>query len=272
MHIAQTLFNPLRMLGQYLKGISTYSQAITVLNRYRLWRWVILPGLVSLILGGAAIAVAAYFVGDLSRWLGEQWPFDFGEETFELVMTIISIMLAVVLVLLSLKYIILVLVAPFMGILSELVEARITGQEPPSVSIGQIIKDIGRGLAIAVRNLFREIFYILLVTIAGLFIPVVGQVLSSGLIILIQSYYLGFGNVDFTLERKRYTVGDTVNFVSSYRWLVMGNGTAFMLFLLIPIVGLVLAPGLGTVAATLNSLEVLDGVKYQPAATLDDYD
>jgi CysZ protein len=258
------------MFGQYLKGIGTYSKAIDVLNRYRLWHWVILPGLVSLLLGGAVVAFAGYYVDDLSRWLGEQWPFDFGEQTFELVMTILSFTLMVVLVLLSLKYVILVLVAPFMGTLSELVEARITGKEPPSVSIGQIIKDVGRGLAIAVRNIFREIFYTLLVTILGLFIPVVGQVLSSILVVLIQSYYLGFGNVDFTLERKRFTVGDTVNFVSSYRWLVMGNGTAFMLFLLIPVVGLILAPGLGTVAATLNSMEVLDGVKYQPQRSLDD--
>lgn len=258
------------MLGKFFKGIRTYGLAVNVLNRYRLWRWVILPGLLSLLIGGAVVAFAATYTDQLAHWLGEQWPFETGEKTFELVMQIIAIILMVVLVLLSLKYVVLVLVAPFMGTLSEKVEARITGQEPPDASFLQIIKDIGRGLAIAVRNIVREIFYTLLITIAGLFIPVVGQVLSTLLILLIQSYYLGFGNADFTLERKRFSVRDTVNFVSSYRWLVMGNGAGFLLLLLIPGLGLLLAPGIGTVAATLNIMEVRDGIKYQPVRELDD--
>jgi CysZ protein len=258
------------MVGNFFKGIGTYGKAINLLNRYRLWRWVLLPGLISLVLGGAVITFAAFYVDDLSIWLGEKWPFEFGEQVFEVVVGILSVIVMVVLVLLSLKYIILVLVSPFMGTLSEQVEAKVTGKPAPEASFGQIFADIGRGLAIAARNIVRELFYTIVLTVVGLFFPVVGQVLSSVLIFMVQSYYLGFGNMDFALERRRYSVADTVDFVNSYRWMVMGNGAAFILLLLIPGVGLLLAPGLGTVAATLNAMEALDGVTYQSRDMVED--
>lgn len=250
----------------FFKGLGTYRSAMDALNRYHLWGWVIGPGVISLLLGGLAMAAGILYTDDLAAWLAEQWPFETGEEVFEVAMNILAVIVTVVLVLLSLKYIVMVIVAPFMGTLSEKLEESITGKPIPDASFGQVMKDIGRALSIALRNIVRELFYILLITIAGLFIPVIGQIVSAILIFLVQSYYIGFGNIDCYLERKRYTVSDTVNFVNSYRWTIMGNGTGFMLLLLIPVVGLLLAPGLGTAAATINGLEALDKVKYQPEA------
>ena len=80
---------------------------------------------------------------------------------------------------------------------------------------------------------------------------------------MIQAYYAGFGNADFTLERRRYKVNDSVRFMRQNRALALGNGAGFLLLLLIPVVGLVLAPGLGAVAATIDSVEAIDQTSYR---------
>ena len=150
-----------------------------------------------------------------------------------------------------------------MGVLSEKIEAKITGKPAPEVSVGEMFLDLIRGLRIAIRNIIREVLYTLTITLLGLLIPGLGQVVSGGLIFMIQAYYAGFGNADFTLERRRYKVNDSVRFMRQNRALALGNGAGFLLLLLIPVAGLVLAPGLGAVAATIDSVEAIDQTSYR---------
>ena len=251
------------MFSQFFKGLGTYSLTFKALSRYKLWHWVILPGLLSLLIGSTMIYFGITKADDLAHWMIQIWPFEFGEETVELIMAILSGMIMVILVLLTIKYLVIVLASPFMGILSEQLEARLTGKATPEVSFGQMLQDILRGLRLALRNIVRELFYTLLLTLTGLIIPVIGQIISGILIFLVQAYFAGFGNLDFTLERRRYNMKQSVDFANSYRWLATGNGTGFLLILFIPILGLVLAPGLGTAAATIDGIEVLDQAKYR---------
>lgn len=257
------------MFDRMLKGIRSYSLALQLVSRYNLWFWVILPGLLALAIGGVVIAWGISAIDPLSTWMASIWSFEWPEwlhwlkTAIEMGTEILAGMIIVILVLYSIKYLAIVLGAPFMGILSERVEARLTGQPVPEASFSQILKDILRGLRLAVRNIVKELFYTLLLTIGGLFIPVVGQIVSAVLIFLIQAYYAGFGNMDFTLERRRYNLKESVNFANSYRWLAVGNGTGFLLLLLIPVVGMVLAPGLGCVAATADTIEAMDDKAYR---------
>ncbi len=251
------------MFGQFFRGIGTYFLTFDILSRYKLWSWVILPGLLSLLLGGATIWAGLSVIDEAADWVISIWPYDWGTEVVEWASMILVGMLVVILVLLVIKYLVIVLAAPFVGILSEKVEARLTGKPVPEASFGQVLKDILRGLRLALRNIVREILYTLVITVLGLLVPIVGQILSAILIFFIQAYYAGFGNVDPTLERRRYNLKESVNFASSYRWLMVGNGAGFLLLLLVPVLGLVLAPGLGTVAATIDGIEVIDKVKYR---------
>ncbi|MEM9985781.1 MAG: EI24 domain-containing protein [Bacteroidota bacterium] len=251
------------MFGQFFKGLGTYSLTFKALSQYKLWHWVILPGLLSLLFGGAMIYFGITKADDLAHWMIQIWPFEIGKEVMELVLAILSGMIVIILVLLTIKYVVIVLASPFMGTLSEQLEARLTGKPTPAVSFGQMLKDILRGLRLALRNIVRELFYTLLLTLAGLVVPVIGQIISGVLIFMVQGYFAGFGNLDFTLERRRYSIKQSVDFANSYRWLATGNGIGFLLILLIPVAGLVLAPGLGTAAATIDGVEVLDQAKYR---------
>ena len=108
-----------------------------------------------------------------------------------------------------------------------------------------------RGTRIAIRNVIRELLLILFLTILSIFGPI--GIVTSILIILIQAYYAGFGNMDFTLER-RYSVQESVLFVKERRGLAIANGLVF-LGLLTTFIGIFFAPAWSTIAATLSVID-----------------
>jgi len=215
----------------------------------------LIPSLISLVLGAVAIGLAIGYADDLGSLITGYYPWEFGRGVVEAAAAVVSGLLMVVVFLLLFKYIVMVIVAPFMGMLSEQIESKMTGSPAPAFQLGQMLADVWRGLRVALRNLFREIGLTLVITLLGFVIPVVGNLISAALIFVVQAYFAGFGNMDYTLERKRYGLQDSVAFVRQHRWLAIGNGSLFVLMLLVPILGVLVAPALGTASATLLSLE-----------------
>jgi CysZ protein len=87
------------------------------------------------------------------------------------------------------------------------------------------------------------------------FIPLV-NIISSILLFFVQAYYAGFGNIDYTLERH-FKYKDSIHFVRKHRGMAIGNGIVFILFLLIPIVGVILVLPLSVTAATTQTVKQL---------------
>jgi CysZ protein len=90
-------------------------------------------------------------------------------------------------------------------------------------------------------------------------IPVVG-VLFWVIGFLVQSYYAGFGNMDYTLERH-FKYRESINFVKSHRGYAIGNGIVFNAVLLIPIIGIILVLPVSVTAASKATLELLQQQK-----------
>src|SRR5690606_39823194 len=109
-----------------------------------------------------------------------------------------------------------------------------------------------RGIRINVRYLLMELLLTLPMILIG-FIPVMG-IISSVLLFLVQSYYAGFGNMDYTLERH-YKYSESIKFVKRNRGLAIGNGMVFMLMLLIPVIGIILVLPLSVTAASKETLK-----------------
>ena len=86
-------------------------------------------------------------------------------------------------------------------------------------------------------------------------LPVIG-LLSTVLLFLVQAYYAGFGNMDYTLERH-FNYKDSLNFVRKHRGVAVGNGIVFMLFLLIPIIGVIFVLPLSVTAASVKTVDLL---------------
>tara|TARA_R110002012_G_scaffold286915_1_gene478862 strand:- start:2349 stop:2834 length:486 start_codon:yes stop_codon:yes gene_type:complete len=114
------------------------------------------------------------------------------------------------------------------------------------------MEQLWRGLRINLRNIAYE-FAITIPLLLLSFIPVVGIVFTI-LAFIVQAYYAGFGNIDYTLERH-FTYRDSINFVKRHRGIAIGIGIVFMGMLFIPIIGVILVLPFSVTAASRVTLE-----------------
>jgi CysZ protein len=151
-------------------------------------------------------------------------------------------------------YITLMLLSPLLAYLSERTEEIISGRKYPFV-LGQFIRDILRGVLIALRNLFFETAWTILLLLLGLFIPVIGW-LGVIPVFVISAYFYGFSFIDYTSERRKISIGQSVAFVRTHKWLAIANGTMFCLFLLIPFIGVLLSGFVAIVSVVAATMAV----------------
>lgn len=248
------------MVNDFFDGLKAYGEAFRLISKLGLWGYTILPAMITLAIM-AGIGFTAYGLSDnVGNFLVSWWRWDWGADTAAAISTWIGGFLVAILGILFLKYIVIIVVSPFMSILSEKVASRITGKvSPVRFTITNAISDIIRGIKISLRNLIRELFFTFLLLIIGL-IPVIGW-FSPILIFILQSYYAGFGNMDYTLERY-LKVRQSVAFARQYKGLMVGNGVVFMALLMTG-PGFLIAPPLATVAATLESIKRLEAVRIK---------
>ncbi len=237
------------MIKDFIFGFSAYFKAFNFVRKHNLWLYMLLPGILSLLVGTVVFGVIIYYFGSLVSVFQSWYPFDFGAGIVANLGAVLSSIISAVTGFFLYKYLVIIIASPFMSLLSEKVEYILNPNHTARpFSVGKMLKEFVRGLRVALRNLIRELGITLGLLLLGFF-PVIG-VLSVPLIFAVQAYYAGFGNMDFYYERF-YNVRQTVTQMRSHRFVTVGNGAFFLLLLGIPILGLFLAPALGTVAGTL---------------------
>lgn len=147
------------------------------------------------------------------------------------------------------KYFFLILGSPLFAYLSEKTEGLIHNRDYP-FSARRFVRDIYRGINIAVRNLFWQTFYTLCMLVLAA-IPVLGWV-GPVLGMTFECFYLGFSMMDYTNERRGYSASESIEFINTHKGLAVGNGLVFFLLHAIPVVGWIFAPGYSVIAATLS--------------------
>ena len=241
------------MFKNTLNGIKAYGNSLKIIRKLELWKYFGVPILISL-LTGISIGVSAWvFSDDLGYWISKMWPWEWGAETFRSISTIVGAMAIIAFGLIVYKHIVLALSAPFMGLVSEKIEAHMIGEDPDlnnKFNWGLI----WRGVRINVRNLMLELLLSIPILLIG-FIPIIGFI-STPLLFLVQAYYAGFGNMDYTLERH-LSYKQSIQFVGNHRGIALGNGMVFMLMLLVPILGVILVLPLSVTAASTETINVV---------------
>jgi len=241
------------MITQFLKGFTSYGRALAFISKHGLYGHFITSGVISLIIGAVIVYTGYAISDDIAGYLSSWYPFEWGSGVMEKITTTLSGLLIIVLGFWIFKYILLICISPFMGPLSSKVEVITKPNTAGSVfSLAQMSYEMIRGVRIASRNVVREILLTILILLLGL-IPLF-SIPATILLVLVQAYYLGFAHFDYFLER-RASVPESVTYVRAHRWQAIGNGSGFLLLLLLPILGLFLAPVLGTVSATLVALD-----------------
>ena len=243
------------MIKNIISGIKAYFGAFSLISKLKLWKYFAIPMLISFI---TAIIIfgSAYGLSDnIGSFISKIWIWDWGKDTFTTISNVIGGLIIIVIGLILYKHIIMALSAPFMSPVSEKIEVHLTGNVRHNHRNTTFSEQLWRGIRINGRNLFME----LLLTIPILllkFIPIV-NIFSTILLFVVQAYYAGFGNMDYTLERH-FKYKESLQFVRNHRGLAIGNGIVFMLFLLIPVIGVILVLPLSVTAATLKTVDALE--------------
>lgn len=153
------------------------------------------------------------------------------------------------------KYITLIFLSPLFSLLSESVEQKINGNNYP-FNIKQLLKDIGRGILMSLRNMLFEYLIIAICFIATLFFaPLI--VITGPFLIIVSWYFLGFTMMDYNFERHKMNITQSVQFARKNKGIICGIGLVYSLFMILPLfLGIMFAPLLAVVGATICFLEL----------------
>lgn len=242
------------MIKSVTKGINDYIRAFKLMNRLKLWKYVIFTGILSLIFGGALIFLSIAMIDIFSASIISIYPFEWGKEYIISIAKFISGISTAVLGLMLYKYIVFILFVPFLGPISEKIEEHLTGEKAgySFLNIKRLVKDVLRGLGISIRLIYKELVWVIILFILSFF-PIFSPFIPI-LAFIIEAFYAGYGNFDWALERY-YNVPGRVSFIRNNKGLTLGNGIPFMLLLSIPVIGFFLAPALSVAAATVSVIE-----------------
>lgn len=245
------------MIKNILKGIKAYAGTFKLINKLGLWKYFGVPMAISFFTA-VLIGFSAWGLSDnLGGFISKIWFWEWGSETFRSISDFIGALIIIALGIILYRHIVMALSAPFMSPVSEKIEKHLFGANHSHRNTSNA-EQLLRGIRINVRNLLMELLLTIPIVLIG-FIPVIG-IISSVLLFMVQSYYAGFGNMDYTLERH-FKYSESIKFVQRNRGLAIGNGIVFMLVLLIPIVGIILVLPLSVTAASTETLAVLNKSK-----------
>ena len=242
------------MIKNIILGMKEYAGAFGLISKLKLWKYFIIPILISVVTA-FLIGIEAYVLSDnIGSYIAKLWIWDFGKETFTSISNFVGVVIILIIGLILYKHIIMALSAPFMSAVSEKIEHHFYGDAVHLHRKSTFTQQLVRGIRINSRNLLKELlitFPILLLK----FIPVI-NIFSTILLFLVQAYYAGFGNMDYTLERH-LNYKKSVQFVGQNKGIAIGNGIVFMLFLLIPVIGIIIVLPFSVTASSTKTLSLL---------------
>ena len=124
-------------------------------------------------------------------------------------------------------YFVIILLSPVLAVVSEKVEAKLTGNKYPWNFL-QLINDVKRAIRLNMRLILVEYTIIIAVIIIGSFLDgAFNFILVYALPMVIGSYFYGFGFIDYVNERRRLNIAQSIHFVSRHKGLAFALGSIF---------------------------------------------
>jgi len=245
------------MLKEIIIALQAYYQTHRFIIKHKLWKWILIPGLIYAILFCAGIylfVVSSNSAIDfmLQRSGVGEWMEKMQNSWLSFLLIFGQVILNIVLLLFYFslfKFLFLIVGSPLFAYLSEKTESIIEGKEYP-FNFKQLMKDIVRGIRLALRNLLWQTVYTVSILILS-FIPLVGWI-TPLLALLIECYYLGFSMLDYSCERNKLSTSQSISFIGRHKGLAIGNGMVFYMMHFIPILGWLFAPSYAVIAATIS--------------------
>ena len=245
------------MVQNIFKGINAYASALGLISTLGLWKYFAVPVLISFITA-SLIGLSAWSWSDnIANTIDLLWLWEWGADWFHGFAEILGGILIIVLGLIVYKHVVMALSAPFMSPVSTAIEHHFLGDKHIHRNTSNT-SQLWRGIRINVRNLAMEIFITIPLLILSL-VPVL-NIITTVLLFLVQAYYAGFGNMDYTLERH-YGYKESVGFVKRHKGVAIGNGIIFTIMLFIPVIGVLMVLPLSVTAATSQTIRFIQEKK-----------
>ncbi|ASZ10800.1 EI24 domain-containing protein [Chitinophaga pendula] len=242
---------------EILGSVQAYGKAHQFILQHKLWKWILVPGIIYCLLFITGIYFVWGYSGDFVEFLFnllpvKTWIQDMESSwiSFFFILLGFSIRIIFLVLYFSLyKYLFLIVASPLFAYLSEKTEAILQHQDFP-FSTSQFMKDIVRGVRLSFRNLLYQTLSLLAIFLLS-FIPLVGWI-TPMIAFFIECYFFGFSMLDYSCERHRLSMKDSILFVKQHRGMAFGNGLVFYLFMFVPVIGWILAPSYAVIAATIH--------------------
>ncbi len=246
----------MKFFGNINLGVKTFGHAHRFIAKNKLWLYVVMPGLINITLFIILIIFGWHYTEVISDYVFDKMGMNNeAQGILKLLLGMIRFALGFLLKLIIIffyfsvyKYIILILMSPFLAILSEKVEEKLSGKKY-RVSIAQYWHDVFRGIKLSLRNMLIEFIWIAAFFFVS-YIPLFGLV-SPFILFVVACYFYGFSMIDYSLERCRLSVKQSARFVRKHKGIAIGNGLMFYVLFLIPGLGLLIAPSYSVTAAAI---------------------
>lgn len=261
------------LISDFKTGLKAFSEAMHFIREHKLRHYFIYPLVLSVLywIGGYQI------IDGITQWVSdsihgrldleprqvEDGTFSFFwsivetmkgwyNDGYTVILTLIVRIVMWVLLFVVGKYVMLASLSPVLALLSERCDEIVSGKRYP-FKLGQFLKDIGRGILVAVRNLFAELGMLSLLWVFTFIIPLLAPV-SIVLAFVISAFYYGFSMIDYIHERDRMSLRESFQFMRDHRGLAIALGVGIAAGMMIPLIGFIIASFisiLGVVAAVI---------------------
>src|SRR5476649_585370 len=131
--------------------------------------------------------------------------------------------------------------APFSGLLSEQLEARLTGKARPDTGIWDIMKDLPR----IMKREWQKLAYYLpraIVLLVLYFIPGIGQTVAPVLWFLFSAWMLSIQYCDYPFDNHKVSFLDMRRSLGRHKVDNLQFGALVSLFTMVPVLNLVILP------------------------------
>ena len=245
--------------------INAFLEAPTIIKNAKLRKYYILPGIIGMILFVMIIFLANKFsnvlIAQLLKWfkIGGQSYGDSSlswlKEVFYWLIKVIMWVSIIIVYFFIYKTILLVLISPILSYVSEKVDNKLTNRSF-SFSIKENMSFITRGAHIGLICFIKQMIATGVIFILGIFIPPF-SIIGPICIFIVQGYFTGFAFMDYTLERYKFSTKESMRFLKKKRIYSLLSGSIFTVLLLIPVLGIFVAPLITCVAVTRITLALM---------------
>ncbi|MFH0867305.1 MAG: MqnA/MqnD/SBP family protein [Bacteroidota bacterium] len=243
-------------------GIDTYKEAHRLIVKHKLWWYVIVPGIINIVLFASVLILGVHTSRKTIDWLFDLLGITGNEEGFlhylySVLTFVLRLIIQIIFILVYMsiyKYLVLIIMSPLLAVLADKTSRLITGRKVP-YTFRQLMKDVWRGMLLVFRNIFIEIFFIVVCFFIG-YIPVI-KFACPVFLFLLSMYFYGFSMIYFSNECYRLKINQSVRFVRRNNGFAIANGLIFYGMLIVPVIGILAAPAYAVVAATIGVNKIM---------------